>query len=249
MVVDDHPGNLKLARVFLEELGADVTACESGASALEAFQQDDFDLVFMDIQMPGMDGKTTTARMRSHETGTRHTPIVALTAHALESERRDLLDSGLDDYLSKPISEKQLRYTLEKWVLKTTKDDLIQQPEEPEVHKLEVFDAALARRRAGGREALANEMMSMLLDSLVTDRPAISSAFDSGDDETLLERVHKLHGATRYCGTPRLEQAAKALEEALKTGNGRDILAPLVATLCDEICALEHYCQAPEVSE
>ncbi|KGD66648.1 sensor/response regulator hybrid [Alcanivorax nanhaiticus] len=249
MVVDDHPGNLKLARVFLEELGADVTACESGASALEAFQQDDFDLVFMDIQMPGMDGKTTTARMRSHETGTRHTPIVALTAHALESERRDLLDSGLDDYLSKPISEKQLRYTLEKWVLKTTKDDLIQQPEEPEVHKLEVFDAALARRRAGGREALANEMMSMLLDSLVTDRPAISSAFDSGDDETLLERVHKLHGATRYCGTPRLEQAAKALEEALKTGNGRDILGPLVATLCDEICALEHYCQAPEVSE
>jgi len=248
MVVDDHPGNLKLARVFLEELGADVTACDSGASALDAFKKDDFDLVFMDIQMPGMDGKTTTAHMRSLETGSKHTPIVALTAHALENERRDLLDSGLDDYLSKPISEKQLRHTLEKWVLKTTRDDLIQKSEEPEPRQLEVFDGALARRRAGGRESLANEMLTMLLDSLVNDRPAISAAFDSGDDEVLLERVHKLHGATRYCGTPRLEHAAKALEEALKTGLPRASFGPMVATLCDEICALEHYCQAPEVT-
>ena len=249
MVVDDHPGNLKLARVFLEELGADVTACDSGASALEAFTAEDFDLVFMDIQMPGMDGKTTTAKMRACETGSKHTPIVALTAHALENERRDLLDSGLDDYLSKPISEQQLRHTLEKWVLKTTRDDLIQKSEEPDTRNQDVFDAALARRRAGGREALANEMLTMLLDSLVTDRPAISAAFDRGDDDTLLENVHKLHGATRYCGTPRLEHAAKALEEALKTGTPRETLGPLVATLCDEICALEHHCQAPEVTE
>ena len=249
MVVDDHPGNLKLARVFLEELGAEVTACDSGASALEAFGKEDFDLVFMDIQMPGMDGKTTTAKMRAQETGSKHTPIVALTAHALENERRDLLDSGLDDYLSKPISEKQLRHTLEKWVLKTTRDDLIQKTEEADVNHLEVFDATLARRRAGGREALANEMLTMLLDSLGSDRPAISAAFDRGDDDTLLEKVHKLHGATRYCGTPRLEHAAKALEEALKTGLPRDSFAPMVATLCDEICALEHYCQAPEVAQ
>ncbi|MCK0153927.1 ATP-binding protein [Alcanivorax sp. S6407] len=249
MVVDDHPGNLKLARVFLEELGADVTACDSGAAALDAFREEDFDLVFMDIQMPGMDGKATTAKMRSLETGSKHTPIVALTAHALENERRDLLDSGLDDYLSKPISEKQLRHTLEKWVLKTTRDDLIQKPEVPDTGTLEVFDAALARRRAGGREGLANEMLTMLLESLGTDRPAISAAFDSGDDETLLEKVHKLHGATRYCGTPRLERAAKALEEALKTGVPREDFAPMVATLCDEICALEHYCQAPAVTE
>ncbi|WP_290522505.1 response regulator [Alcanivorax sp.] len=248
MVVDDHPGNLKLARVFLEELGAEVTACDSGSAALEAFREEDFDLVFMDIQMPGMDGKTTTAEMRTMENGSKHTPIVALTAHALENERRDLLDSGLDDYLSKPINEKQLRHTLEKWVLKTTRDDLIQQQEEPEPHNLEVFDAALARRRAGGRENLANEMLTMLLESLETDRPAISAAFDLGDDDTLLEKVHKLHGATRYCGTPRLEQAAKALEESLKTGQAREDFAPLVATLCDEICALEHYCQAPDVA-
>lgn len=242
LLVDDHPGNLKLARVFLEELGVYVTACDSGQSALDAFREQPFDLVFMDIQMPGMDGKETTQRMRDSEPDGTHTPIVALTAHALESERRELLDRGLDDYLSKPITEGQLRHTLEKWVLESTDDDL------PEIvdssdNSDRVFDPELARRRAGGRDHLADEMLRMLLDSLATDRPDISAAFDREDNDDLLERVHKLHGATRYCGTPRLEQTARRLEEALKTGSGRASLGPLVSALCDEICALEQLWQ------
>jgi len=243
MVVDDHPGNLKLARVFLEELGATVTACDSGQQALDAFRYQTFDMVFMDIQMPGMDGKTTAARMRELEAPGCHTPIVALTAHALESERRDLLDSGLDDYLSKPITEGQLRHTLEQWVMDQPGGPLAEPGEESEPVSDRVFDADLARRRAGGRQALADEMLKMLLDSLAEDRPAISSAFDSADQDALLERVHKLHGATRYCGTPRLEHAAKTLEEALKTGTEREALASMVSALCDEICALEQLWQ------
>ena len=112
-----------------------------------------------------------------------------------------------------------------------------------------MFDAQLAHRRAGGREELAGEMLEMLLTSLNTDRPAISAAFDSEDDDALLEKVHKLHGATRYCGTPRLEAAAKALEEALKTGSDREHTGTLVSDLCDEIVALEHYCQSPEMAD
>ena len=242
LLVDDHPGNLKLARVFLEELGVTVTACDNGQSALEAFREQPFDLVFMDIQMPGMDGKETTQRMRDSEPDGTHTPIVALTAHALESERRELLDRGLDDYLSKPITEGQLRHTLEKWVLGSTDDDLPDAPDSND-NSDQVFDPELARRRAGERDRLADEMLKMLLDSLETDRPAISAAFDRDDNDDLLERVHKLHGATRYCGTPRLEQSARQLEEALKTGSDRASLGPLVSALCDEICALEQLWQ------
>ena len=242
LLVDDHPGNLKLARVFLEELGVTVTACDGGQSALDSFREQSFDLVFMDIQMPGMDGKETTQRMRDSEPDGAHTPIVALTAHALESERRELLDSGLDDYLSKPITEGQLRHTLDKWVLQSTADDLPQAPDS-NANSDQVFDPELARRRAGGRDHLADEMLKMLLDSLETDRPAISAAFDRNDNDDLLERVHKLHGATRYCGTPRLEQSARQLEEALKTGSDRASLGPRVSALCDEICALEQLWQ------
>ena len=213
-----------------------------GQSALDSFREQSFDLVFMDIQMPGMDGKETTQRMRDSEPDGAHTPIVALTAHALESERRELLDSGLDDYLSKPITEGQLRHTLDKWVLQSTADDLPQAPDS-NANSDQVFDPELARRRAGGRDHLADEMLKMLLDSLETDRPAISAAFDRNDNDDLLERVHKLHGATRYCGTPRLEQSARQLEEALKTGSDRASLGPRVSALCDEICALEQLWQ------
>ncbi|EKF73932.1 sensor/response regulator hybrid [Alcanivorax hongdengensis A-11-3] len=239
LLVDDHPGNLRLAQVFLEDIGARVEACDSGAGALEAFKRRTFDLVFMDIQMPGMDGRETTARLRELEPAGRHTPIIALTAHALESERRELLSSGLDDYLSKPITENQLRHTLDKWVLQHTDTPAPEAPA-PSVGD-RVVDEALARQRAGGRQALADEMLRMLLASLADDRPAISTAFDQGDQEQLLERVHKLHGATRYCGTPRLEQAARALEEALKTGADSPSQAALVTALCDEICALEQW--------
>ena len=75
----------------------------------------------------------------------------------------------------------------------------------------------------------------MLLTSLNTDRPAISAAFDSEDNDALLEKVHKLHGATRYCGTPRLEAAAKVLEESLKTGTDRDKIGTLVS-ICARNC-------------
>ncbi|MGK0393822.1 MAG: two-component system sensor histidine kinase BarA [Alcanivorax borkumensis] len=242
LLVDDHPGNLKLARVFLEELGVTVTACDSGQSALDTFQKHPFDLVFMDIQMPGMDGKETSKRMRAAEPDGTHTPIVALTAHALDSERRELLDRGLDDYLSKPITEEQLRHTLQKWVLDCPNGGLPDAPDNNDDSD-QVFDPELARRRAGGRDQLADEMLEMLLDSLETDRPAISAAFDRNDNSDLLERVHKLHGATRYCGAARLEQAARRLEEALKTGSSRDRLRPLVSALCDEICALEQLYQ------
>ncbi|MDX1803109.1 MAG: response regulator [Alcanivorax sp.] len=242
LLVDDHPGNLRLAQVFLEDIGATVVPCNSGEKALEAFRTQPFDLVFMDIQMPGMDGRETTTRLRAEEQPGQHTPVIALTAHALESERRQLLNSGLYDYLSKPITEEQLRHTLDLWVLNENRDgrERPAQPAAPSpLDQARVLDETLANQRAGGRPELAREMLRMLLDNLLEDRPAISRAFDQNNLEQLLEQVHKLHGATRYCGTPRLEMAARRLEEALKTGADREQLAPLVSSLCDEICALE----------
>src|SRR5690606_17291620 len=101
LVVDDHEGNLKLAEVFLNELGVEVCTCSNGEEALARFATESFDLVFMDIQMPGMDGVETTRRLRELEQEGDHVPVIALTAHALASERKQLLQSGLDDYLTK----------------------------------------------------------------------------------------------------------------------------------------------------
>ena len=248
LVVDDHPGNLKLARVFLEEMGVDVVPCASGEEALTAFSRGTFDLVFMDVQMPGMDGLETTRQMREREGEGRRTPIIALTAHALESERRSLLAAGMDDYLSKPITEGQLRHTLERW---TRSDGAEAEPVNEEAPAApepaatdQVVDEALGKQRAGGREDLARDMFSMLLASLEQDAPGINALSESNNRDALLERVHKLHGACRYCGTPRLERAARELEEGLKTEVDDGRLEHLVAALLAEIESVRQYGQA-----
>ncbi len=117
LCVDDNPANLLLVQTLLEDMGAQVVAVDSGFAAVEAVQAAPFDLVLMDVQMPGMDGCACTEQIRDWETRQNDPPlpIVALTAHAMANEKRALLHSGMDDYLTKPISERQLAQVVMKW--------------------------------------------------------------------------------------------------------------------------------------
>src|SRR5690554_2660415 len=117
LCVDDHLVNLKLLEVFLGDIGVTPLLAASGEEALELLTEQRVDLIFMDVQMPGMDGRQTTAELRLREevAGFDPIPIVALTAHALSSERHQLLQCGMNDYLTKPITTEQLRQSLNKW--------------------------------------------------------------------------------------------------------------------------------------
>ncbi|GIZ13289.1 response regulator [Pseudomonas sp. NCCP-436] len=220
LCVDDNPANLLLVQTLLDDMGAQVKAVDSGYAALEAIHQDNFDLIFMDVQMPGMDGREATEAIRQweDEQARSATPIIALTAHALANEKRALLQSGMDDYLTKPISERQLAQVILKW----TGLNLRQQP----AHGLsasatpppqsQILDPEEGLRLAAGKADLAKDMLSMLLDGLPGDRQAIRQARDTGERTTLIERVHRLHGATRYCGVPQLRAACQRSETLLK---------------------------------
>jgi two-component system sensor histidine kinase BarA len=121
LTVDDNPSNLKLINTILSEMGVNVLTASNGQEAIALFGAHAVDLVFMDIQMPGMDGIETTRRLREQQADIgRYTPVIALTAHALAEERRNVLMSGLDDYLSKPATDEQLVNIIQKW-LKFTK--------------------------------------------------------------------------------------------------------------------------------
>jgi len=113
LVAEDHPINQVVARKILEHLGQHVTVVGNGELAVEAFvaQSADrpFDLVFMDIQMPVLDGFAAARRVRAHELPLgRHTPILAMTAHAMEGYRERCLAGGMDGYVTKPVERKQL---------------------------------------------------------------------------------------------------------------------------------------------
>lgn len=108
LVAEDNPVNQKLAKIVLQKAGYNVTLVSDGLEAVSALETSDFDLVLMDVQMPGMDGLAATRAIRQAEDGRKHTPIIALTAHAMQGDREKCLKAGMDDYLTKPINVKQL---------------------------------------------------------------------------------------------------------------------------------------------
>ncbi|MDF1630186.1 MAG: response regulator [Alcanivoracaceae bacterium] len=219
LVVDDHEGNLKLAEVFLSELGIDVQACSSGSEAVQAFAGQNFDIVFMDIQMPGMDGIETTRQIRLQESNGEHVPIIALTAHALASEQQQLLRSGMDGYLTKPLNEKHLSHILQRWTgAKTALDTTDAETENRPADENEPvsLDLTLALQRCAGKADLVEDMHSRLFAQLPQEATDLARLGKLTDRHQLLEQVHRLHGATRYCGTPKLEYCAGALETLLK---------------------------------
>ena len=109
LVAEDNHINQHLAVKLLEHLGHTAVVVENGKEAVAAAQKGPFDLVFMDVQMPEMDGLEATATIRAQETtGGPHIPIVAMTAHAMIGDREQCLKAGMDGYLSKPISAQQL---------------------------------------------------------------------------------------------------------------------------------------------
>ena len=117
LIVEDNQVNQRLALRQLQRLGFTAVAVANGREAVEAESRDSYDLIFMDVQMPVMDGYEASAEIRRHEIRSRrHVPIVAMTANALNEDRDSCLAAGMDDYVSKPVSLANLRIVIDRWL-------------------------------------------------------------------------------------------------------------------------------------
>jgi len=108
LVVEDNPINQTIASMILQKHGWEVITAEHGQQALDLLEGTTVDAILMDVQMPVMDGLTATAQIREREGHRRHTPIIAMTAHAMVGDRERCLDAGMDDYVSKPVTPETL---------------------------------------------------------------------------------------------------------------------------------------------
>lgn len=230
LAVDDNEANLKLVMTLLHDHQIQAEGASSGFEALSKARKMPFDLVFMDLQMPGMDGVETTARLRELDPDSHRTVIVALTAHALADEQERLARQGFDDYMPKPISSAQLAQVLfehtghpgsgahhaDPVALPGPRDS--KRALRPSTRKMQKDCVSVSEsiRLAAGKTDLAEELFSMLLEQLPDDFANIERLWQENNLESLQDCVHKLHGATRYCGVPELRAAANRLETALK---------------------------------
>jgi CheY-like chemotaxis protein len=116
LLVEDSKANVLVATALLEEFGYNYAVANNGQEALQLIKSEDFDLVLMDVQMPGIDGFEATHFIREweKERGERHIPVIGMTAHALAGDRERCLAVGMDDYIAKPFHPDEFKNKLEK---------------------------------------------------------------------------------------------------------------------------------------
>jgi len=116
LVADDYSINSELVQEMLEMMECHVDSAEDGQQASEMHKQNNYDIIFMDIQMPVKDGYEATKEIRRFEGDNNHTPIIAITANALQGDKEKCLAAGMDDYISKPIRGENLETILTKYI-------------------------------------------------------------------------------------------------------------------------------------
>jgi len=246
LAVDDNEANLKLINELLLEQVNEVTTVVNGQEAVDICKHEKFAMIFMDIQMPIMDGISALKSIKAM-TFNESTPIIAVTAHALKEEKDKLLKLGFDSYMTKPIDEAMLRHAIYEYCdltqplhLKTIKDKSTGKTHineishetkadanvEVETRNNKIIDWPLALKRAGNKEELAKEMLKGLVQSLPETKINISEALTSQDVEQLKVLIHKLNGACCYSGVPSLGRVTHQIETDLKSGVTIDDLEP-----------------------
>ncbi|EGU43517.1 two-component sensor histidine kinase BarA [Vibrio splendidus] len=253
MAVDDNPANLKLITALLKERVETVISCTSGQQAIDKATETQFDIIFMDIQMPQMDGVTACQNIKKLANNA-STPVIAVTAHAMTGERDRLLEAGMDDYLTKPIEEHVLQQVLIHWS-PTSEVEHIEKinPDHPavsaeidnsqesesnvSVHKNIIIDWQAAMKQAANKEDLARDMLQMLVDFIPEVYDAAEKAIEDTDYpvDQLIHIIHKMHGSSSYSGVPRLKSVCATIEKELRSGTSIEDIEPELFELQDEL--------------
>ena len=202
LVVDDNAVNQKLAVRLLERAGCRCDVARSGLEAVEAVRERFYDLVFMDCQMPEMDGLEATRRIRQAEAPGRRLPVVAMTAEALPGDRERCLAAGMDDYLTVPVNTEDLYRMLEL--------HLSRQPQAPAGGA--PVDVMRVREASGGDSGFEREIWQLFVEETAKDLGTLEESLAAGDSRTAQRAAHTVKGAGKTIGASDFSAVAARLE-------------------------------------
>ena len=242
LVVEDNETNQEVVSSMLKKLGCRVSIASNGKEAVDAVSDSSYNLIFMDCQMPVMDGYQATAEIRRFEDekeGENYTPIIALTANALEGDREKCLTAGMDDYLSKPFKQDEIRIKIEKW--STGASVLFTEDEAaPSVQRTEKKEEAspidrtvlnaLKELQIEGEPDIIKKITDAYLrssGSLVTN---LRQAVIDKNFEVVHNSAHSLRSSSANVGAMKLSEVCKELEmdcKGTKYDNATDLVSAI----------------------
>ncbi len=228
LLAEDSAVNQKLAIALIEKWGHHIQVASNGRRAVQMWETGSFDVILMDIQMPEMDGLEATRTIRERETGRgSHTPIIAMTAHALKGDEERCLAAGMDAYISKPIRAPLLFERLSS-VCDVETVPAAASPEPvagPPAGKL--IDWESAREIVGGDDGLLREIVSAVLEECPAQMQNLTDALETGELERARRAVHTVLGNLRALAIEAAMPAAIDVEQRIRDGSVESLAEPV----------------------
>ncbi|MDR0701416.1 MAG: response regulator [Azoarcus sp.] len=237
LVVDDLATNLRVSQGLLAIYELRIDCAASGHEAIELVRRQRYDIIFMDHMMPGMDGVETVREIRNMDNEYCKTvPIIALTANAVSGVREMFLESGFNDFLSKPIEIARLDAILAHWIPKEKRRDAppaVKEKTQAEkggrLAKIEGVDIAVGLSHVGGSEELYRSLLDIFRQDVAQRLPLLDAPVLSGDLKAFTTDVHAMKSALANIGANALSKSAALLESAGQRGDGAFIRQHLEA--------------------
>lgn len=227
LVVDDNVINQKVASKMLQRMNIAADVAGDGNAAVEASRQVHYDLILMDVQMPVMDGLEATKMIRAEEHGNLHTPIIALTANALQGDRERCLQSGMDDYLSKPIKQQDIDYMVKKWISPLS-ESLSETNSVSRSEEVSIIDPKrIEQIKEIGDDGLFRELLALYLEDLAQYSNDISLAHSQNNFQQIYECSHKLKGSSANLGVESIRAACIIMEQAANDADEEKITSQI----------------------
>ena len=221
LLVEDHEVNQMVILNQLQMLGLEADCVENGEKAIAKLAQQDYDIVLMDCQMPVLDGYEATQEIRRREGSDRHTIIIALTAHALPTDREKCLAVGMDDYLSKPIDQDALGAMIERWAKHPVKPIVVPTPATIQPHpqpstlnsKEIPLDLERLNRISRGKVEFQQRLVEAFIKNAQPGLEQMRHALQVHDFGTIEQQAHRIKGASANVGVQLMPQVAAQLEQ------------------------------------
>ncbi|MEW6003413.1 MAG: response regulator, partial [Nitrospirota bacterium] len=250
LLAEDNQINQKIVVKTLGKAGYNIDVVQNGREAVEAAERNEYDIIFMDVQMPIMDGYEATKAIRSKEGISKHTAIIAMTAHAMEGDRERCIQAGMDDYISKPIDWQNMFKIIRKWGksrIETSLSADMNTRGRSKFAKAAKDEAPIdmkdAMQRFNNDKEFFREMLGEFLNYIPDQVLKLGEASGAGDVSEVQKTAHSIKGAAGNLSAVKIYETSIAIENKAKNGDMSEVPS-LIERLKSEVVNLKLFTQS-----